>query len=128
MDQKLKAAIKRKKSTPAAAAPPQIHIGAPQAHIAMDLKELTREVGQLSAAMVQLAKQQEAILKALEQQVQVLGVMAQRSVTVEGSKVEIPEIKIPALKMPPRPTEFDIEFQKDGNSTVGMRIRAARSH
>lgn len=126
VDKTLKAAIKRRE----APAPriPDIKIGAPQAHVTMDMADLTSEVGQLSAAMVQLAKQQEAILKALEQQVQVLGVMAQRSVTAEGAKVEIPEIKIPAVKMPPRPTEFDIEFQKDGNSTVGMRIRAARSH
>lgn len=128
MAKDLKAAIKRK---PAQSAPrmPDIRIAAPQAHVdvpvTVDTKALAQEVSQLAAVMTQLAKQQEAILSAMQEQVQVLNVLARREVNVS-----VPEVKVPAMKMPARPSTYDIEFNRAGGETVGMRITAptARGH
>jgi len=95
--------------------------------LTLEMKELAVEISQLTAVMTQLAKQQESILKAIEQQSHVIGVLASREISFKADmpEVKMPEIKIPSMKMPTRPHAFDIKFEKEGDQTVGMRIRAA---
>jgi hypothetical protein len=116
-----------KRKANASKPPAQIHVGAPQVQLTLEMKELANEVSQLTAVMTRLAKQQESILKAIEQQSHVIGVLANREVSFKADlpTITIPEIKIPPMKMPQRPSAFDVEFEKEGGQTVGMRIRAA---
>lgn len=74
---------------------------------------------QLGQNMQMLAEQQGAILSAIESQNTILRQLAAKNPANPDIKVAAPNVN-----MPPRPTEFSVEFEKNKGETVGMRIRA----
>lgn len=89
---------------------PEIKVTNDMQPIAQALIELAEYVKQLGMINAEIAQQQLAIMNTLAQQ-------KEPKITVN-----------PSVKIPPRPRDFYVELDKDGDETVGMRITAVSSH
>lgn len=119
---KLKMVPRRPGLPPINVSTPAVQIDSPIT-VKMDMAEIAKAVNQLAGVMTQLAKQQEAILKAMETHQQTLGVLAARD-----ANIKMPEIKIPEVKIPPRPNAFEVQIQRPGEEATTMRVQAAKTH
>ena len=93
---------------------PNVDVNMPAPQIST--KEIAVALDQLAGIMTQLAKQQEAILSALKEQYQVLGVLANREAKIEA----------PTVKIPPRPSVFEVQIARPGEEPTTMRVNAAK--
>lgn len=116
---KLKMTPKKPGLPPIHVSPPAVQVESPVNVEAPDMSGIASALSELSAIMVQLVKQQEAILKTLEEHHQTMGVLANRE-----AKISMPEIKVPQVKMPARPKSFSVQIARPGEEPTTMRIQA----
>lgn len=110
--------------------PPTVKIGAPQVTVqvppikipeikipAADMRGIASAIDQITAAMRQIAEQQNRILGAIQQQNDLMARLADR------------EPAAPTVKMPARAGAYNVEIERDDDgATIGMRIEAERTH
>ena len=89
---------------------PEIKVTQDMSAISQALAQLAEYTKQIGVAQLEILQQQTALLNALMQQ-------KEPQVTVN-----------PSVKIPPRPREFYVELEKDGDETVGMRISTGSPH